>query len=118
MANPRRGEIEAELGGRKFNLCLTLGALAELEQKFGEPDLVGVARRIEQGRLSTRDLLAIIACGIAGAGGDLAEQDVAKLGVDGGLSGYVTIASRLLAATFGVAQPLDAPSNPPSPQNA
>lgn len=31
MANRHRGEIEAELGGKKRTLCLTLGALAELE---------------------------------------------------------------------------------------
>ncbi len=52
MANPRRGEIEAELGGRTFVLCLTLGALAELESRFGEKDLVGLAARIESGRLT------------------------------------------------------------------
>jgi hypothetical protein len=31
MANRHRGEIEAELGGRKRTLVLTLGALAELD---------------------------------------------------------------------------------------
>ena len=28
MANHHRGEIEAELSGRRYVLCLTLGALA------------------------------------------------------------------------------------------
>ena len=31
MANAHRGEIEATLGGKPYTLCLTLGALAELE---------------------------------------------------------------------------------------
>jgi hypothetical protein len=30
-ANPRRGEIAAIIAGRDCTLCLTLGALAELE---------------------------------------------------------------------------------------
>lgn len=30
MANPLRGEIEAFIGGRRYRLCLTLGALAAL----------------------------------------------------------------------------------------
>jgi hypothetical protein len=32
MPNLRRGEIEAEFGGTKRRLVLTLGALAELER--------------------------------------------------------------------------------------
>ena len=33
-ANRRRGEIAATLDGRERRLCLTLGALAELEMAF------------------------------------------------------------------------------------
>ena len=35
MANKHRGEIEAEIGGARRRLVLTLGALAELEAAFG-----------------------------------------------------------------------------------
>jgi uncharacterized phage protein (TIGR02216 family) len=38
MVNRHRGEIEAMLDGRSYRLCLTLGALAELEYAFGEDD--------------------------------------------------------------------------------
>ena len=40
MANAHRGEIEAELSGRTYVLCLTLGALAELEHAFKFNDAV------------------------------------------------------------------------------
>ena len=40
MANRHRGEIEAEIGGARRRLVLTLGALAELEDAFGAEDLV------------------------------------------------------------------------------
>ena len=66
MINPRRGEIEAVLGGRQFRLCLTLGALAELEHVFAAEDLSALARRLADGRLSARDALRIIAAGIRG----------------------------------------------------
>jgi hypothetical protein len=119
MANLHRGEIEAEIGGRKHRLCLTLGALAELEQRFGESDLVGFARRIEQGRLSARDLIAIIGCGLRGAGAELSDEEVAAMRSADGLAGYVAVAARLLAATFGGGEPAGSASLfPPQPQSA
>ena len=45
MANRHRGEIAAVFDGRRFTLCLTLGALAELEHAFQAGDLVGLAER-------------------------------------------------------------------------
>ena len=56
MANRHRGEISATLDGRERTLCLTLGALAELEAAFGADDLVALASRFESGRLSARDI--------------------------------------------------------------
>jgi hypothetical protein len=119
MANSRRGDIDAELGGKRYTLRLTLGALAELESAFGATDLVGLAKRFESGRLSARDLLRIIAAGLRGAGADMSDDDVAKLPVDGGLPAYAHIASQLLAATFG--EPLAEGQSrpvPPPPQDA
>ena len=103
MANLHRGEIEARLGGRAYRLCLTLGALAELEHAFGAEDLVALAARFEGGRLRARDLLTIIACGLRGAGASLSDDEVAALAHAEGLPGYVDVAGRLLAATFGEA---------------
>ena len=45
MANRQRGEIEAVLDGRTWTLCLTLGALAELEAALGAGDLLELAKR-------------------------------------------------------------------------
>jgi len=101
MANHRRGEIEAELGGRRYTLCLTLGALAELEAAFGSHDLVDLAGRFENGRLSARDILRIIGCGLRGAGNLVSDAELATFPVAEGLRGYARIAAELLAATFG-----------------
>lgn len=118
MANGKRGEIEALLDGRTFTLCLTLGALAELESGLGAADLVALAERFEQRRLSARDILRIIGCGLRGAGHTVSDDDVAQMKVSGGLAGYVRIAADLLAATFGGEPEPARPANPPTPQDA
>ena len=101
MPNPHRGEIAAQLDGRPYTLCLTLGALAELEDAFGDADMLALAERFEKGRLSARDATRIIAAGLRGAGHDIADTDVARLHAEHGAAGFVDIVARLLAATFG-----------------
>lgn len=100
MVNRHRGEIDARLDGKSYSLCLTLGALAELEDAFGAEDMVALAARFETGRIRARDALRVIAAGLRGAGHDLTEADVAAMRADGGAGGYVNIVARLLRATF------------------
>lgn len=100
MANRHRGEIEAEIGGRRHTLVLTLGALAELESAFGASDLVALTERFGSGRLSARDLVRIIGAGLRGASEAISDDEVAAMPVAGGAAGYVRIAAELIAATF------------------
>ena len=100
MANRHRGEIEAEIGGVRRRLVLTLGALAELEDAFGADDLVALTERFGSGRLKARDLTRIIGAGLRGAGEAVSDDQVAAMEVDGGAEGYVRIAAELIAATF------------------
>src|SRR6476660_5230816 len=67
MPNPHRGEIAARLDGAPYRLCLTLGALAELEHAFGDTDMLALAERFQAGRLSAREAVRIIAAGLLGA---------------------------------------------------
>ena len=101
MPNIYRGEIEAEIGGAKRKLVLTLGALAELEAAFGADDLAALTERFGSGRLKARDLTRIIGAGLRGAGEAVSDDDVAAFAVEGGAHGYVRIAAQLIAATFG-----------------
>ncbi len=101
MANKHRGEIEAEIGGAKRTLVLTLGALAELEHAFGADDLVALTERFGSGRLTARDLVRIVGAGLRGAGETVSDDEVAAMAVEGGAQGYVRIAAELIAATFG-----------------
>jgi len=75
-AQLHRGEIEAEIGGARRRLVLTLGALAELEAAFGAEDLVALAERFGGGRLRARDLTRIIGAGLRGAGDPVSDDEV------------------------------------------
>jgi hypothetical protein len=103
MANRHRGEIEAEIGGVRRRLVLTLGALAELEDAFGADDLVALTERFGAGRMKARDLTRIIGAGLRGAGESVSDDEVAAMAIDGGAQGYVRVAVALIAATFGEA---------------
>ncbi len=115
MANRHRGEIEAIIDGVPRKLCLTLGALAELEDAFGADDLVALAQRFGTGHLSARDVLRLIACGLRGGGQAVTNEDVAAMSFDDGLAGAVRVAADLVAATFGSAQEVRKSENPPMP---
>lgn len=101
MANAHRGEIEARLDGKTFRLCLTLGALAELEASFGAEDMVALATRFESGQLSARDCQRIIGSGLRGAGYEISDEAVGAMQADGGVAGFIDIVARLLRTTFG-----------------
>lgn len=100
-ANRHRGEIEAHLDGQMRVLCLTLGALAELETAFAVDSLTGLAERFSSGRLRADDLIRIIGAGLRGAGNLFSDEDVAGMAVADGLAGFARIAAELLHATFG-----------------
>lgn len=114
MANRYRGEIDADLGGRRRRLRLTLGALAELEDALGARGLAGLAARLGAGDLAARDAIAILAAGLRGAGETVDDAEVAAMAVDGGAAAYADIVLRLLEATFGAGE--GAPANPPPPR--
>jgi hypothetical protein len=100
MANKHRGEIEAELGGETYILCLTLGALAELESAYGDQDLIAIAERFETGRIGAGDAIKIIGAGLRGGGAKISNEAVSALQVAGGAAGYIGIVAKLLTATF------------------
>jgi hypothetical protein len=103
MPNAQRGEIAAVIDGEERVLCLTLGALAELEARLNAGDLVGLSERFASGRVSARDLTVILGAGLRGAGNAITDDDLARMTIEGGLRGAAETAARLLRATFGEA---------------
>ena len=108
-ANRRRGEIEAVIDGERRILCLTLGALAELETAFGVDDLSALASRFSAGHLRAEDITRIIGAGLRGAGNLFSDEEVAAMSMEGGVPAFAAIAAELLSAAFagGGASPPD-----------
>lgn len=65
-ANGARGEVVAVMAGADRRLCLTLGALAEIETGLGLEGLSGLAGRMRS--LSARDLTVVLAALLRGGG--------------------------------------------------
>ena len=70
-ANAARGETVAVLAGAERRLCLTLGALAEIETALAVEGLSALAERMRG--LSARDLTVVLAALLRGGG----EHDLA-----------------------------------------
>jgi Phage tail tube protein, GTA-gp10 len=100
MANRHRGEIEATLGDKSYTLCLTLGALAELEHAYGGEDILSLAERFEQGRIRASDAIKVIGAGLRGGGVLISDTDIAGLTTPDGAVGFMRIVADLLKATF------------------
>lgn len=113
-ANRRRGEIAAVIDGEARVLCLTLGALAELESAFEAENLVDLAGRFGSGRLSATDMIRIIGAGLRGGGNLFGDDEVATMAVDGGVAGSARIVGDLFSAAFGA----EAAGDPRLPQGA
>jgi len=71
--NGARGEVSLDVAGQKRVLCLTLGALAEIESAFGCASLADLQARMR--RLSAAELLQLVSILMTG-GGEQVEPDV------------------------------------------
>ncbi|MBU1383674.1 MAG: gene transfer agent family protein [Alphaproteobacteria bacterium] len=79
-ANGARGEVVARLAGGERRLCLTLGALAEMETALGCDGLATLAERMRA--LSARDLTAVLAALLRGGGEGALADGLADAAVD------------------------------------
>lgn len=99
-ANRRRGEIVAHIDDAPRILCLTLGALAELEDAFEVSNLSELAAYFSDGKFSANDLISIIGAGLRGGGNLYSDDDVRAMTIDGGAFGLADIAAQLLTVSF------------------
>lgn len=79
-ANGARGEVMALLAGAERRLCLTLGALAEIETGLGLEGLSGLAERMRG--LSARDLMTVLAALLRGGGERALADELDRAGVE------------------------------------
>jgi len=104
MVNRHRGEVSLGAGGETYTLCLTLGALAELEAAYGGEDILALADRFSTGQLSSTDALNLLKAGLKGGGHDGAALNLETLSFEGGMAGLIRTLADLLRVTFGGAE--------------
>lgn len=102
MANPWTGEVAIWLDGQRHVAKLTLGALAELEETLETDTLVDLVERFENRRFSTRDVLALIVCGLRGGGWQGTATDLRTVEIGGGPVEAARAAAELLARAFSL----------------
>lgn len=78
--NRARGEVLLEIDGRPIRLCLTLGALAELEAAFDVVSLSELGARLAH--LSAADIAVVIAALAKGGGEAVSAADVCAARID------------------------------------
>jgi len=110
MANRHRGEVALRAHGQTFTLCLTLGALAELEDAYDGQDILSLAEHFSSGRLSSGDAVNLLRAALGGGGHDVREIDIEGLSFEGGMAGLIRTLAELLKVTFGS----DTPAPPQS----
>ena len=70
-ANRHRGEVVARINGRRRLMRLTLSALAQLENCYGDRDILSLLSGFAANGLSATDVENIIRAGLAGAADEL-----------------------------------------------
>ena len=80
MSNEIRGEARAVLAGVERTLCLTLGALAEIETALGTRGFAELAERMRS--LSARDLVAVLAALLRGGGEAETAETLGRAAID------------------------------------
>ena len=102
MANPYAGEVAIWLDGVRHVAKLTLGALAELETSLEAGSLIEMVERFEQGRFSSRDVLALVVAGLRGGGWQGSASDLRSVDIGGGPIEAARAAAELLARAFAL----------------
>lgn len=78
--NRARGEAPLTVGGRTYRLCLTLGALAEIESALDVTGLAALGERLCDPRGG--DLILILTALLRGGGHDFDTEEVRRLPVE------------------------------------
>ncbi len=80
LANAARGEVLLDINHEPHRLCVTLGALAELEAAFDAGSFAELGERLA--RLTANDLIIVIAALCAGGGAPVPTAALAAAHID------------------------------------
>lgn len=97
MVNSARGEVPFVIEGRTYRLCLTLGALAEIEAGLGAEDLGALEKILARPRLA--HLIVLLGALLRVGGHDIDDQALMGWQIDLGSLGK-SIGAAFAAAGF------------------
>ncbi|MCF6291991.1 MAG: gene transfer agent family protein [Robiginitomaculum sp.] len=80
MVNHIRGEIELLINDKVHILCLTLGALAEIETGLNLTDSLQLSERLK--KITAEDVLVLLAALLAGGGNPVSIQQLRSSPLD------------------------------------
>ncbi|SNY92803.1 Phage tail tube protein, GTA-gp10 [Cohaesibacter sp. ES.047] len=100
MANRRRGEVTLILDGSPLILCLTLGALAELEDSMGLANIGELADRFSAGKVRSADLVKILGAALRAGGTNITDQQAARMRCEGGAAALTKALVDVLRLAF------------------
>lgn len=80
LCNKARGEVVLAIDGRERRLCVTLGALAELEAAFDVVSFQELGERLAQ--ITAADLIVVLAALTAGGGDAMTTAELAAARID------------------------------------
>ena len=101
MPNPWHGEMQATFSGKSYRLCLTLGALAELEQALGGEDVIAFTKRLSEGHIRASDVMHVLGCGLRGGGHEISNEELGQMMPAGGFGKAMQIVAQLISLSFG-----------------
>lgn len=113
MANPLRGEVEVELGGKKRKARLTLQSIIEIEDEL-DKGLVEVMGEVAEGRVKVRPMIAILKRALADGGEAVSDAELDGIAREDGVYGVLLAVQAVVIATLNVdegkAQPKKRPA--------
>ncbi|VAV99803.1 Gene Transfer Agent (GTA) ORFG10 [hydrothermal vent metagenome] len=78
--NQIRGEVLLHINQTPYRLCLTLGALAEIESAFGLSELSDLSKRLQ--KISANDVLILLAALLKGGANPLSPSELMQAKTD------------------------------------
>ncbi len=97
--NRHRGEVRAVINGRPCLLRLSLHALACLESRYDDANIMRLIRRFSEQGMGAGDIDNIIRAGLIGMQNPLGDSDT-PLDVEGGFGAASRVATALIMRAF------------------
>lgn len=119
MANPIKGEVPLEVGGKVYTFQLGTYALAALERRMKMP-WPKVFERARDGLMGIDDVLGIVLCGFLRHHRQMTEEQAADIIDEAGMTrinSMITEAIRLMQPEGGQQSGEPIPENPTKPGN-